>query len=99
MSGKIIQLLLVVEFLSESCVLTVLNDVSGRDGHQNKQGNSSKSTFKNLHSAETVHIFYAERLESIHSFFSKNTQKQNTWNVNDLQIVISRSVDKICDLP
>ena len=28
----------------------------------------------------------------------KNAQKQNTWNVNDLQIMISSPVNKICDL-
>lgn len=87
-----------MQLFSEGCILTVLNDVSSGDSHQNKQRKSGKRTFEDLHPAETFHVSDVEGLESVHSFFCKNAQKQNTWNVNDLQIMISSPVNKICDL-
>src|SRR5699024_6253377 len=88
----------VMKFFAKSSVLSVLDQISGADCEKNRKCCGGKSAVKYAAAGKLFQPAGAECTESIHSLFCKHAQKEHSREVTYFKIMVSRPVNKICDL-
>ena len=77
-----------------SLIHILLDQISSTYSHKYQKSCSGEETSKNIHTFELIQVFKTETAKCFHASFCKQTQKKNTGDVGNFQVMVGGSVYK-----